>query len=242
MNEKIGGALLWLGISIVTAPAAVTLANWNFDGSSISTIGTSPGNIGADSGVNASTSFATGLHASGSTKWTSPQGNSGSLYSFSADHWAVGDYFQFTTSAAGYKNLVISFEQTSSGTGPSAFKLAYSTDGNTFYDVAGGSYTVGSTSWGSSGTLKDTIVNMDLSANTTLNNANTVYFRLIDTSTTAAGGGVVGTSGTSRVDDFTISAVTVPELEESGLIASTILLVLCGRSLWRQKSHQRVAP
>ena len=50
-----------------------------------------------------------------------------------------------------------------------------------------------------------------LSALTALNNAATVYFRLTDNDTTSANGGVVGTGGTDRVDNVTVTGTSVPE-------------------------------
>jgi hypothetical protein len=48
---------------------------------------------------------------------------------------------------------------------------------------------------------------------TALNNASTVYFRLIDNSTTSASGGTVASTATDRIDNFTITATpqAVPE-------------------------------
>jgi len=43
-----------------------------------------------------------------------------------------------------------------------------------------------------------------------LNNANTVFLRLTDDSTTAAGGGTVGTTGSDRIDNFEVFVVPEP--------------------------------
>ena len=44
-----------------------------------------------------------------------------------------------------------------------------------------------------------------------LNNGSSVYFRLTDVSTTSINGGTVGTGGTDRIDNFTVTADPVPE-------------------------------
>ena len=225
-------ALIFAGAGMVHA--AITLADWTFDTSAPYGYGTIISGITAEGGVNAATSIASGFHST-STSWTSPQGNCGTAHSLSADHWTVGDYFQFTTSTLGCDDIVVTFEQTSSSTGPSAFKLAYSTDGTTFIDITGDSYVVGTTSWTSSGTLKATILDFDLSSITTVNNQGAVYFRLIDTSNLAAGGGYVASGGTSRVDDFEIGATPVPEPAAWGFISALGLLGICGVRLWRQR-------
>ncbi|MDB6125108.1 MAG: hypothetical protein JWQ71_4101 [Pedosphaera sp.] len=52
----------------------------------------------------------------------------------------------------------------------------------------------------------------DLSSITALDNASSIYFRLIDQATTSISGATVGTGGTDRVDNFTVFTVTpVPE-------------------------------
>jgi hypothetical protein len=215
---------------------ADVMADWTFDTSAPNGYGTAIGGITAENGINADTSTASGFHASSATLWSSPQGNCGTLHSFSADHWAVADYFQFKTTTLGYKDIVVTFEQTSSSTGPSAFELAYSTDGKTYFDIAGDTYTVGTTDWSSSsGTQKATILDFDLSSIAAVNNDSAVYFQLIDASTAAAGGGSVKTTGTSRVDDFEITGIAaVPEPATCGVISAISLLGACGLHEWRQ--------
>jgi hypothetical protein len=119
--------------------------------------------------------------------------------------WAVGDYWQFSASAAGYQNIAVSWDQTSSSTGPGDFGLFWSITG------LAGSFTLfttdysvpePTTTWGS--------YSRDLSSILALNNASTVYFRLIDESTTSASSGTVASGGTDRIDNFTVTGNQIP--------------------------------
>src|SRR5882724_206108 len=94
-------------------------AQWTFESSFGSITGTSTtlGGLSPETGAGT----ASGVHASAAT-WSSPAGN-GSAHSFSVNTWAVGDYFQFQTSTLGLNNILVSFDQTSSGTGPRDFKF-----------------------------------------------------------------------------------------------------------------------
>lgn len=219
---------------------ATVIADWSFEASQPNGSGNTIAGIQAEDGVNAASSIASGYHQN-SSSWSSPSGD-GTAHSFCANHSAVNDYFQFETSTIGFRDIEITFEQTSSSTGPSAFKLVYSTDGVKYLDFAGNGYTVGTTSWSSTGPLKATILDFDLSSVAVLNNSVNVFFCLVDTSTANAGGtGSVGSSGTSRVDDFSINAdsvVPVPEPAEQGLVAATLPLILCSWLLWRLRGSQ----
>jgi hypothetical protein len=102
---------------------------WYFEDTSplITGSGTSLSGIAPEFGSGTASAF----HASPLTVWSSPVGN-GSSHSFSADHWAVGDYWQFQISTIGLAPDFITYDQTRSSTGPAQFKLSYSTDGVNF--------------------------------------------------------------------------------------------------------------
>jgi hypothetical protein len=114
-----------------------------------------------------------------------------------------------------YSGIMISWDQTSSATGPGFGLLQYNTDGSTF-TAFGGDYPIlvngtPHTSWGTTPPRSAFYTfTVDLSSITALNNAPNVYFRLVDDSTTAAGGGTVGTAGTDRVDNFSVNVVPEP--------------------------------
>jgi len=209
-------------VSFVSAKADI-IADWTFQ-SSVSTnnivgAGKTPG--ATQSGVLADigTGTASASHASASTAWSIPSGN-GSTNSWSANNWAVGDYFQFEVSTLGFTGITLSYDQTGSATGPGSFSLQYSTDGSTF-TPSGGNYSLSVSTW-TPGTYQSSFTfSYDLSAITALDNAPSVYFRIVDQAPTTGGainGGNVGTAGTDRVDNFTVGTVPEPSSLALGLV------------------------
>jgi len=207
----------------MAAPAAQAsvIADWTFETSAPATAGPFAPETGAGA--------ATGFHASGSAVYSSPAGD-GSSHSFSSNYWSIGDYFQFQTSTLNLSGIALSWDQTSSNTGPQNFVLDYSTDGTNFTQF-GSSYAVlanatPNTPWSSTGSVNLAYAfSNDLSGITGLNNQANVYFRLIDKNTIAANGGTVGTSGTDRVDNFTVTGTVsvVPVPGAAWLFGSALL-------------------
>lgn len=196
--------------ALVLPAQAVTVVQWDFENppADLSNSTTAP-SIAASTG----TGTAGGVHASNATDWTTPSGN-GSANSLSANTWAIGDYFQFSFGTTGLADMQISFDQTSSSTGPRDFAVAYSTDGTTFTNFA--SYAVllngaPNPSWSSSTYSPLFTLSFDLSAVSALDNQAQVFIRLVDLSATSASGGVVATGGTDRIDNFTVVMAPVPE-------------------------------
>jgi len=122
-------------------------------------------------------------------------------------------------STVGLTDITLSYDQNGSSTGPANFQLEYSTDGSSFITV-GSQYTLPSGVTWSSGTpnaLGNTSFSYNLSSITAINNDPTVYFRIVDESTTAINGNTVGTSGTDRMDNVLIAS-EVPEPTSLALI------------------------
>jgi hypothetical protein len=182
---------------------------------------------------------ASGFHA-GVATYSNPVGN-GSANSFSANTWAVGDYFQFAVSTIGYTGIGVYFDQASSATGPGRFTLAYSIDGNSFTPViAATDYTVHENafpnSWNSTTASSLFSHAYDLSSVTELNNSFAVYFRLVNSSTISAGGGIVNpTAGTSRVDNFSVAVVPEPSTMALTALGGLLGLVAARRNQPRVK-------
>jgi hypothetical protein len=155
----------------------------------------------------------------------SPPGN-GSAHSLSSSNWAVGDFYQFALSTSGYSKIGLTFDIASSGNGPGTVQLEYSVNGTSFSNI-GSSQPIlvnGSPNPFWNTTTYNPIFTMtyDLSAIADLDNADTVYFRLVDPSTGSAAGGSVAPTGTEIVDNFTVSIV--PEPRNLPLLA--VLLIL----------------
>jgi hypothetical protein len=190
-----------LVVGAVAAPAnGAVISKFTFESyTAPTTATTSVSGIGADEGTFAGTAQASSVHASAAT-FSTPVGN-GSTKSLSANTYSQGDYFQFTTPTTGFSGIQLLVDQVASGTGPTSWKVAYSTDGSTFTDLPGGAYTVSSSVSFASATEKTTNPPrylFDFSSITGLDNQPSIALRLIDTSATGA------TAGTSRIDNVTI--------------------------------------
>jgi hypothetical protein len=213
------------------ATAQTTVADWTFETSAPTTAGPFSPEIGAGS--------ALGFH-SGTSTYSAPAGN-GSAHSFSSTNWLTNDYYQFTVSTLGDTGLSMSFDQTSSNTGPGNFALEYSTDGTHFTTF--GSYTVlanatPNTPWSATSTRNSAYTfNFDLSSITGLDNQAKDYFRLVDTTAVSANGGTVGSGGTDRVDNVSIVAATTAAVPEPG----TYLLMSLGLGFVALLSRRRRA-
>lgn len=206
-------AVAMSSITMITVKADI-IANWTFETSVPVTAGPYSPEIGSGS--------AAGSHA-GAATYSTPAGN-GSTHSFSVNTWAVGDYWEFDVSTINYTGIQISFDQTSSNTGPGAFGLFYSVNGGSYTQI-GANYTVlanasPNPAW--NGTTSSSIYTFtpDLSSTgTALNNDTTVSFRLYDQNTVSANGGTVASGGTDRVDNFVVTATPVPEPATMALAA-----------------------
>ena len=204
---KTVAALMVLAGVAASANAAVTLAEWTFEVSVPATAGPHA----AEGGLNAgAASLASGFHAL-ATVYSNPVGN-GSAESFSSNTWSVGDYYQFTTSTAGYNNITIAWDQTSSNTGPRDFNIQWSTDGVVFNNI-GGVYSVLANAapnpvWTSASGAP--LYTFNVAGPAALDNQAQIYIRLTNANTISANGGTVAAGGTDRVDNVIIGGTLVP--------------------------------
>lgn len=162
----------------------------------------------ADSGAVTAGTNLFGVHASTATAWTSPAGN-GSPRSFSSNNWAIGDYYQADFSTTGYSNIVLSWDQTRSSTGPQFFDLMYSIDGGSnWVTLLAGYEVLQSGGGGAPGTWSSTTYNPIYTSFWTfgaeLDNQATVSIRFMAAS--AAG----GVSGSGRIDNVFIESIPAP--------------------------------
>lgn len=178
--------------------AQSTIAQWTFETSQPTT----PGPISPETGSGS----ASGSHAEATASYASTAGN-GSAHCYSSTKWTAGDYWQFQVSASNYKNITIAYDQTGSNSGPGTFQLQVSTDGINFTDI-GSPYTVTNDSWSATGSQKTASHHSETLASSYDNSA-VLYIRLTDASATAINGSSVATSGTSRIDNVTVSAASI---------------------------------
>lgn len=203
-------ALILAGVAHPVRANSV-IARWTFESSPPDDLANSTAITGIFADVGAGT--ASGFHSAAGTDWSTPQGN-GSANSLSANTWTAGDYFQFQVSTLAYSSghLVIAWDQTSSGTGPRDFELRYSTDGSS-YAPLGITYSVLEHSspnpqWNGSTAHVIYAFARDTSAMSgQLLGEPALFLRLVNTSAVSANGGTVGAAGTSRIDNFTVTAV-----------------------------------
>lgn len=192
-------------LAVASVASGAVVANWTFETS----IPTTGGPHAAEAGVNAATSFASGVHASTSAVYSNPVGN-GSAESFSSNFWSVGDYYQYSTSTAGYNNITITFDQTSSNTGPRDFNIEVSVNGGAFSSI--GSYAVlanaaPNTPWSSISYNAAYTVSTSVAGGS---NAASLVIRMVNSTNVSANGGVVATAGTSRMDSVIVSGDLIP--------------------------------
>jgi hypothetical protein len=186
----------------------------------------------------AMSSNARGVHLSTATDYSSPVGN-GSNESFSSNTWAVGDFYEFQISTEGYQDISISFDQTSSNTGPRDFGIFYSTTGLGAFTDTGIDYTVlanasPNPTWSSESPHAEFSYQFDLSGIPELDDQATMFLRLVDLSTTSASGGTVGTNGTNRVENFSIYYYAIPPEDLPGDFNKDNIVDAADYVVWRK--------
>jgi hypothetical protein len=204
--------MLFATLTLFTTPQltkAVIITEWTFETSELGgqIVGNWITNITAEVGSGTASAWH---HSVFPVDYTFVNGN-GSYRAFGVTNdWTVGDFFQFAISTAGYQNIAISYDQAGNLTGPGTFFLEYSIDGRTFTKF-GSDYKVNVGHWTYSSTSTTNSFSFDLSSVTSINGQPTVYFRVVDGSTVAIGGGTVSGYEEDGIDNFLVSAQPVPE-------------------------------
>ena len=200
------------------------LAQWNF-GTPPSSVALAGGvwysNIAADTG----SGTATGWHKRPSTY--SGMSN-GTNYALSVTNWNEGDFWQFSTSYKGAKDLSVAWDQLSSGAGPRRFQLKVSSDGINYSTVPQDLYMADNATDNPCMDMPatDSIVvvpinstrpinsfsyhYVNLSGQPDVNEETNIWVRLVDVSPAGAGGGRAGPIGLSTIYNFTIYGVVTP--------------------------------
>ncbi|NCU03328.1 MAG: hypothetical protein GXC73_05015, partial [Chitinophagaceae bacterium] len=174
--------------------AQTTLVEWNFPNG--------PDDAIADAGIPVNL-----------TKTISAVGASGTLsfgllgattYSASNTGWDNGSgtkYWTVDFSTSGYYSITISSKQQSSNTGPRDFKIQYRIGAGLWTDIPGANITVANNF--TSGVLSN------IALPTECDNQSSVSIRWILTSNTSVDNGLIGSTGTSRVDDIILKGILI---------------------------------
>ena len=199
------------GSTTVNLVVRTGAAKWSFESlAAFSTSGATYAGPAATIGLNAVGSSVSANHASVTSGWSNSDGN-GSLTSLSGNYWALGDYYQFQASTLGFSTVYVSADQTGSNTGPRDFQLSYSTDGINFTNFGSVYSLSNTTSWSTTIYKPEHTRSFDLSSITAIAGQPMVYFRLVCASNTSISGvSPLGTGGTSRVDNFSVSGTLCP--------------------------------
>jgi fibronectin-binding autotransporter adhesin len=219
------GSILVLWQISPSSVHAVTIAEWTFE-TNVPAPATGPVfPQPPDSG----NGFLLGLHASGSTSWSSPTGN-GSLHSLAANNWTPGDSFLFHVSTTGMQNITIDWDQVCSINMPNFFTLEFSNDGTSFFSF-GSPFSIPSTSL--AGPWNSVVLNpayhfsRDLSSVLAVNDSSDLFLRL------AFQGPPPPTTQTFRIDNIKISGVP--------LLLQDVFWTAAGSGDWNSPSNWSAA-
>ena len=199
------------GSATVTLVVRTGVAKWSFESlGTFSTSGATYAGPAANIGLNAVGSSVSAIHASATSGWSNSGGN-GSSTALSGNYWTPEDYYQFQTSTLGFSAVYVSVDQTGSNTGPRDFQLAYSLNGTSFTNVGSVYSLSNTTSWSSTIYKPEHTRSFDLSSIAGIAGQPMVYFRLVCASNNPIVGiPPLGTGGTSRVDNFSVSGTLCP--------------------------------
>lgn len=204
--------------SWVSSAYGVVVADWTFQAAAVPTV--TDNTTGPSVTATTGTGTFNGVHASALSDWGNITGNGSTNAYNSSSNWAIGDYWQIAATTTGFDTLSISFDVTSSNTGPRDFKLQTSTTGLagsyvdsafTYSLLANGASP--NSSW-SSGTNQSAYT-VSTALPVALNDLSTGYVRLVLTSTVSANGGSLGSGGTSRIDNIIISGSAIAAVPEA---------------------------
>jgi len=191
--------------------------------------------VGATITSGPTSALSTVTIASSATVFSSPAGN-GSAHSLSSQNWAPGDYYEFVVPTTLINGILLTFDQTSSATGPGVFNLLYSTDGTNFNTFTTYTIPFSGTSTAFS-TPSNTLLSFsfDLSTITGLNLDPNAIFEVQDASTAPFNPATNPfSSGSDRIDNVIVSGTPVPEPA-----SLTLLSVVAAAALYRRRPVER---
>jgi Secretion system C-terminal sorting domain len=206
--------LLLAAFVFTGANAQVILAQWNFNSvppdastsTGSSTVSTGAGTLTTIGGV--TSTFASGFSGVSSSDPAASDNTALNLSGFPAQ--STGDKtagIQIQVNTTGFSGLSLNFDSRNSGTAANELIVQYSTDGVSFTDAPGGTFTFSNTSFTNNQTV-------NLAAITALDNQPAVYLRIVSSftgsGTTYTGTtGAYGTTGTTRFDMVTVRYLAI---------------------------------
>lgn len=168
---------------------------------------------------------ASGVHAYAYSLYMAAYGN-GSPNSLMATNWQAGDYWQFQVSTRGFKQIGLSLDIMAimgNANGPTNCTLAYSRDGTSFTTWRSNLPVLSSRYDWDPNTYNPLFhVAYDLSSVTALDNAATIYLRLIANVPPVM-------NGSQYIDNVTISGIVVPEPASVSLLCAAAVGVALHR-------------
>ncbi len=130
------------------------------------------------------------------------------------DNGANVKYWMIQTSTKGMADLSLSWRMRSSATGPSDFKVQYSTDSHNWVDIPAPAIKVPS-----AGSIIDAANLFTKTLPAAADNKETLYIRWLMTSNVSAGGGTVGSGGTHQINNISLEGAYL--VEENQVYAPT---------------------
>ncbi len=160
--------------------SAVSLAEWSFEAE----------NLNPSVDITSSASLA--VNTDGTISYIA--GNDPSpLKALNSNNWNLEDNFEISIDTTSYEDLILIFDSKASSTGPTEFKIQYSSDGTTFVDLSGSTTSISNTF------TENPMHTFDISSITAIDNNANVKIKIVSDE---AGSG----SGTFTIDNLKIEA------------------------------------
>lgn len=228
MNKNYISFFIFLLIASLSLKAQTTLTQWNFNGSSETTVpgGTESPTPSVGAGTAALIGGVTGGFASGTASGGSsdPVTTSPSNYGWGTTNYAASGTenkqrgTQFTVSTVGYSGITFMFDQRLSNTANNTYVAQYTTNGTDWIDAQTFTFTPAATGTGDIWYKNRTV---DLSSITALDNNANAAFRVVSAFDLTSGNYLAAKSsstyaatGTVRFDMVTISAAATINVED----------------------------
>ena len=135
-------------------------------------------------------------------------------------------YWLATVPTTGFKNITLSSEHNSSGSGPRDFKVQISSDGKAWNDIPNGNLTMVTSSYNCP---NDTCKTKDALIPSDADNQDVLYIRwVLRSGTSTSGSPTIGGSGSSRIKNLVVSGERMQDVELAVPTIDTLQLPVGG--------------